>query len=75
MPDDRIPMTRDGYEKLKAELEQMFKTEMRDCDQNAFAMIDALGEAIGYAMAGEDAAVEEIPSPRTAFGMLGGGVW
>src|SRR5262245_919586 len=56
MPDDRIPMTRDGYEKLKAELEHMQNVEMIEVTKRVATARDMgdLSENAEYHAARED---------------------
>jgi transcription elongation factor GreA len=56
MPDDRIPMTRDGYEKLKAELEHMQNVEMIEVTKRVASARDMgdLSENAEYHAARED---------------------
>src|SRR5947207_15395564 len=56
MPDDRIPMTREGYDKLKAELDRMRNVEMVDVTKRVAAARDMedLSENAEYHAARED---------------------
>lgn len=56
MPDDRIPMTREGYEKLKAELEHMQNVEMVEVTKRVATARDMgdLSENAEYHAARED---------------------
>ena len=56
MPDDRIPMTREGYDKLKAELDRMRNVEMIEVTKRVAAARDMgdLSENAEYHAARED---------------------
>ena len=56
MPDDRIPMTREGYEKLKAELDQLANHDMIEVTKRVAAARDLgdLSENAEYHAARED---------------------
>lgn len=56
MADDRIPMTREGYEKLKAELDHMQSTQMIEITKRVAAARDMgdLSENAEYHAARED---------------------
>lgn len=56
MPDDRIPITREGYEKLKADLDQMQNVEMIEVTKRVATARDMgdLSENAEYHAARED---------------------
>jgi transcription elongation factor GreA len=61
MPDDRIPMTREGYDKLKAELDRMRNFEMLEVTKRVAAARDMgdLSENAEYHAAREDQGILE----------------
>ena len=61
MTDDRVPMTREGYDKLKAELDRLRNSEMIEVTKRVAAARDMgdLSENAEYHAAREDQGLSE----------------